>query len=335
MNSWLNGYEVDRYKVNGKDIVFWSFNWYKMAIYPGINSAMNQSDPRRILGAFIRAHRERLPPPVKAAGRRRTPGLRREELADASGVGVTWITWLEQGRDVAASAAALARLAGALRLTPAERASLFDLAGKRDPLAPAAPQSDLFASLLTLPMLITVPAYLLDHTWTVRAWNVPATRLFSGWLDDATADRNLMKFVFLSPKARTLIADWPERSRRLVAEFRADYSRRPHDAAMLALIQHLSMDSPLFAQYWKEQAVLHREGGERRFNHPVDGAQCFLQTSLLVASQQECKLVCLAPTTMVNQAAAQLSPAYHAEDAPPAMLQPDPVEFPVQSTAKR
>lgn len=255
----------------------------------------NQSDSRRILGAFIRAHRERLPPPVKAAGRRRTPGLRREELADASGVGVTWITWLEQGREVAASAAALARLAEALQLTSAERASLFDLAGRRDPVAPAEPQTDLLADLLTLPLLITAPAYLLDHTWTARAWNVAAARLFGGWLDDESEERNLLKFVFLSPCAQTLIADWPERSRRLVAEFRADYSRRPNDVAMLELIEDLSTNSQAFSQYWNDQAVLHREGGERRFNHPVNGAQRFLQTTLLVASQQECKLVCLAP----------------------------------------
>jgi transcriptional regulator with XRE-family HTH domain len=252
-----------------------------------------QADARRLLGTFIRAHRERLPPPAKA-GRRRTPGLRREELADAAGVSVTWVTWLEQGRDVAASAAALSRLADALRLSSAERASMFDLAQKRDP-APARSHADLPDNLLALPSLFTGPAYLLDRTWTARAWNVPAARLFSGWLDDDTADRNLMRFVFLSPRAPALIADWPERSQRLAAEFRADYSRCPHDAAFLALIEELSIKSALFSHYWKEQAVLYREGGERLFNHPADGALRFLQTTLLVASQQECKLVCLAP----------------------------------------
>ncbi len=254
---------------------------------------MNQPDHRRLLGAFIRAHRERLPPTAKA-GRRRTPGLRREELADASCVSVTWITWLEQGRDVAASAAALARLADALQLTSAERASMFDLAQKRDP-APARSQADLPGDLLTLPSLCTAPAYLLDRTWTVRAWNPPAAHLFSGWLDDDTADRNLMRFVFLSPLAQVVIADWPERCRRLAAEFRADFSRFPHDAAMLELIEELSVKSPLFARCWQEQAVLHREGGERTFNHAASGVLRFLQTTLLVASQQECKLVCLAP----------------------------------------
>lgn len=163
-------------------IVSPSFNWYKMTIYAGKKYTMTESDPRRILAAFIRAHREYLPPPPKAAGPRRTPGWRREELAEAAGVSVTWITWLEQGRDVAvaASASALIRLAEALGLTPAERASLFDLAGKRDPAGPADPQADLLPELLTLPALFAGPAYLLDRTWTARAWNADAANLFTG-----------------------------------------------------------------------------------------------------------------------------------------------------------
>lgn len=255
---------------------------------------MTDSDPRRILGAFIRAHRECLPVPAKAGGRRRTPGLRREELAEVAGLSVTWITWLEQGRDVAASVSALTRLAEALRLTQAERASMFDLAGRRDPAGLTEPEVDLIPELLTLPSLFTGPAYLLDRTWTARAWNADAADLFIGWLDESTKERNLLRFVFLSPRAKTLIADWPERARRLVAEFRADFSRRPRDAAMQTLIDDLLAKSPLFTQHWKEQSVLNREGGQRRFNHPTHGAQSFVQTTLLVASQPDCKLVCLA-----------------------------------------
>ena len=247
-----------------------------------------------MLGAFIRAHRERLPLAAKSAGRRRTPGWRREELAEATGVGVTWITWLEQGRDVSASPAVLARLADALRLNPAERASLFDLAGRRDPVEPADLQAELSEHVLALPALFKVPAYLLDHQWTARAWNPAAAKLFTGWLDEDT-DKNLLRFVFLSPIAQKLIVDWPERAHRLVAEFRADYSRRPRDPAMHALIDELSAQSPLFPALWREQTVLHREGGERGFVHPEKSELRYMQTTLLVASQQECKLVCLVP----------------------------------------
>jgi len=254
---------------------------------------MSESYSKRLLGAFIRAHRERLPP--KTGGRRRTPGWRREELAEAALVSVTWITWLEQGRDVTASPAALARLADALRLTPAERASLFDLAGKRDPLAVVEIQTELPFDLLALPGHFDGPAYLLDAGWTARAWNAAAAELFVGWLDAESTERNLLRFVFLEPAAKKLLADWPERARRLTAEFRADFSRRPMDAALQTLIDAFSAASADFVRFWQEQAVLHREGGERRFHHPRRGTLCFVQTTLLVAAQPDCKLVCLLP----------------------------------------
>jgi transcriptional regulator with XRE-family HTH domain len=255
---------------------------------------MDEPDQRRMLGAFIRAHRERLSPP-KAGGRRRTPGLRREELADLAGLGVTWITWLEQGREVKASVSALSRLAEALQLSAAERASLFDLAAKKDPKSRSENVDDLLPSLVELPSLMSVPAYLLDHTWTARAWNQAAAALFVGWLDEVSVDRNLLSYVFRSPLARKLIADWDIRAQRLVAEFRADFNRRPNDSAMKALVDQLSRDSELFVQYWRKHDVLHREGGERQFSHPVLGELKFKQTTLLVALQQEIKLVCLTP----------------------------------------
>lgn len=255
---------------------------------------MNETDQRKMLGAFIRAHRERLSPP-KTGGRRRTPGLRREELADAAGLGITWITWLEQGREVKASVTALSRLADALQLSVAERASLFDLAGKKDPTFKSEIVDDLFPSLIALPGLMSVPAYLLDHTWTARAWNSAAAALFVGWLDEVTEDRNLLRYVFLSPVARTLIADWQSRAQRLVAEFRADFNRRLGDPVMKALVDQLCQECDLFALYWRKHDVLYREGGERQFKHSVLGELKFKQTTLLVALRQEIKLVCLTP----------------------------------------
>jgi transcriptional regulator with XRE-family HTH domain len=249
---------------------------------------------RRMLGAFIRAHRERLTP-LRAGGRRRTPGLRREELADAAGLSVTWITWLEQGREVTASGAALDRLAAALELSPAERTSLFDLAGKKDPQGAPDDDDDLPPALAALPLLVAAPAYLLDHVWTARAWNNQAAALFAGWLDAKSRDRNLLRYVFGSPLARTLIVDWEHRARRLAAEFRADFHRRPGDAAMGELVEGLCRDSAEFAACWQRQDVLLREGGERRFVHPERGELAFVQTTLQVAAQREVKLVVLAP----------------------------------------
>ena len=265
-----------------------------MSIYTGINSNMHTTDQRKMLGAFIRFHRERLSPP-SPGGRRRTPGLRREELSDAAGLGLTWITWLEQGREVTASVAALCRLSDALHLSVAERASLFDLAGKMDPKSRPEPIDELAADLMALPALMLVPAYLLDHSWNAKAWNQAAARLFVGWLDESAADRNLLRYVFLSSHAHLLIADWETRAERLVAEFRADFNRRPGDAERMAIVQQLKTESALFARLWRKHDVLHREGGERLFNHPQMGPLQFSQTTLQVALQPEIKLVCLSP----------------------------------------
>jgi len=252
---------------------------------------MTETNERRLLGVFLRAHRERLPPP-RSAGRRRTPGLRREELAEAAGLSATWITWLEQGRKVTASASALARLADVLRLSAPERASLFDLAGKRDPSAPAT-GAEIRTEWLELTEKFAGPAYLLDHAWTARAWNAAAAELFVGWLDPGASERNLLAFVLLDPAAGALIGDWSARARRLVAEFHADFHRRRGDADMAALVDRLTGESRQFASWWSDQTVLGREGGERVFNHPRRGAIAFRQTTLLVAARPEIKLVCL------------------------------------------
>ncbi len=265
--------------------------YYKIEDYPVINVSMSTPDARRALGAFLRAHRERLPPSAAAIGRRRTPGLRREEIAEACGASLTWIAWLEQGREVSASAPLLARLAAALRLAPAERAYLFELAGKRDPEAPVSGDEALPEEALRLPERMTIPAYVLDGQWTARAWNRAAAELFVGWLD-GDHDRNLMRFIFLSPAAPRLIEEWEDRARRVVAEFRADFSRRLGEPTMRGLIEELDQTSPLFARLWREQAVLGREGGERRFRAPT---RRFRQSTLVFASHPEAKLDCLTP----------------------------------------
>ncbi len=252
---------------------------------------MTQADPNKALGAFLRAHRERLPVPAASWRRRRTPGLRREELAELCGVSLTWITWLEQGRAVSASANALGRLADGLRLTPAERAYLFELGGRRDPSAAAAQENALPEVMRDLPQRMTIPAYLLDRTWTARAWNGSAAALFAGWLD-GEHDRNLLRFLFLSPAARSLLEDWEERARRIVAEFRADFSRHLRDPGMQALVDELSTESAEFLACWQAQSVLSREGGERGFNGP---RRRYHQTTLILASHPDIKLVSLTP----------------------------------------
>src|SRR5262249_46529236 len=154
---------------------------------------------RRELGDFIRAQRERLTPEAAglvAAGRRRTPGLRREEVAQLAGLSATWYTWIEQGRDVSISPTALARLATALGLGRAARAYLFELAGKRDPDPGSGAVDPLPPAVAAAVAAVSAPAYLLDRYWNARAWNAAAERLFVGWLD-RPGERNLLRFIFL------------------------------------------------------------------------------------------------------------------------------------------
>ena len=271
---------------------------------------------RKALGDFLRAQRERLTPAEAglatagqspsnggAARRRRTPGLRREEVAQRGGVSATWYSWIEQGREVSASAPALARLAEALRLSPAERAYLFDLAGKRDPEADepaAAPEPPV--DLQTVVDMIGCPAYAMDRLGAARAWNRQAAHLFVGWLDkkprksqEGKHERNLLRYVFLEPAARKLIHGWEERASRVLAEFRADAGAHLTDDAVKAMIEELRAKSALFAQLWDAQEVLGREGGERTFDHPDDGFLRYRQIGFTLAARPDLKLVMLVP----------------------------------------
>ena len=264
------------------------------APYPGgIPGLLN----RRMLGDFIRTQRERLSPAavgLAGASRRRTPGLRREEVAQLSGVSTTWYTWIEQGRDASMSPSALGRLARALRLGRAEREYLFELAGKRDPDHGAEPDDAFPPALTDSVAAIAAPAYVLDRRWDARAWNAAAERLFTGWLDRA-GERNLLRFIFLEPGARALICDWDERARRVVAEFRAQSGAHLTDRSLRTLIDGLAADSPEFARLWDQHGVLGREGGERTFNHPKDGFLRFEQVTYSLAGHPDVKLTVLVP----------------------------------------
>jgi transcriptional regulator with XRE-family HTH domain/uncharacterized protein YdcH (DUF465 family) len=252
-------------------------------------------EQRRQLAEFVRAHRERLSPTefgLATGRRRRTPGLRREELAQLCGLSATWYTWIEQARQVSVSPTALARLAGALRLGRAERAYLFELAGKRDPDQSRGDADQLPSAALGCVETIQSPAYTLDRCWNARSWNAKAERLFVGWLD-LPGEANLLHFIFLQPSARALICEWEQRARRVAAEFRAACSSHLNDPALHELIDQLHRESADFARFWDEHGVLDREGGERTFNHPTDGFLRYQQVTFTLAGCPDLKLTML------------------------------------------
>jgi transcriptional regulator with XRE-family HTH domain len=255
---------------------------------------------RKELGEFLTALRGRHVPEefgFPAGSRRRAPGLRREEVAQLAGISPTWYAWIEQGRGVNVSAEVLDRLALGLRLTPSERAYLFELAGRRDPLESVPDADTVSDQLVALLKDIKVPAYLMGRSWNLLAWNKPAEKLFAGWLDQPLAAHepapNLLRFVFLRPETRSFLVDWETRARRITAEFRADCRNRLDEPAVQHLIEELRQDSPDFARFWKQHDVLERQGGARAFNDTLRGVVTYQQVTLNPVEQEHIKLVLL------------------------------------------
>lgn len=262
-----------------------------------IHSAVRQ----RALGEFLRKHRELVTKPAdeKKAGerRRRTSGLRREEVAEMARISPTWYARLEQGKEVTPSGAALGRIAEVLRLAPAARAYLFQVAQRVDPMGIA---NFVEADLLIKAMescvhAISYPASVLDKYWTPLYWNAKFGDLFPAWLKGP--ERNLLRYMFLDLNVRTLVIDWERRARRLVAHFRVEFGRYIDDPKMLDLIRGLSEESDLFQQFWEEQQVLWWDGNEKSFHHPQFGLLKFFQTAFVAAVDPTLKLVILRPSS--------------------------------------
>lgn len=190
------------------------------------------------------------------------------------------------------SVTTLAAIARGLRLSQAERSYLFELAARADPSPRRAAPADPL-EMMRLVKTMRTPAYVLDRHWDPIAWNRPATLLFQGWLNTRARPSNLLRYVFLEPASRRFIVDWTERSRRLVAEYRADTAAWQEDPVRRALVQELSDTSREFAAAWSSQTVLRRDGGTRRFEHPRNGKCSYLQHTLRPASQPELKVVVL------------------------------------------
>jgi transcriptional regulator with XRE-family HTH domain len=254
---------------------------------------------RRQSGAFLRSRRERLMPSdvgLPDGFRRRTPGLRREEVALLAGVGATWYTWLEQGRDVQPSAEVLSALADALRLDAAERRHLYILNDRTPPEPkPTGPERVELPLLRMLDSLTGQPAYVLGRRWDVLAWNRAAELLFGDYGNLEGDQRNIMHILFANKEHRKLLVDWSEVASTALAMFRADSARYAGDADFERLINHLMSVSGEFRQLWSRQDVLRSLGSHKRIKHAIAGRMTFEYTSFDVTGQAGMKLVVYTP----------------------------------------
>ncbi|MDH6141946.1 MULTISPECIES: helix-turn-helix transcriptional regulator [Kitasatospora] len=234
------------------------------------------------LGEFLRARRARLRPEdvglTSFGGRRRVPGLRREELAQLAGVSAAYYTRLEQGQSGNASEAVLDALARALRLTEDEHAHLRNLARpRRAKRRPAErPEQVRPATRQLIEAMDGVPAVVLNRRRDVLAWNALGHALVAGHLDrtapERPADRpNLQRMLFLDPHTRELYPDWATEARRAVASLRLAAGGHTDDRRLAELTGELLLNSQEFAALWAKQSVANCTTGRKSFHHPVVG----------------------------------------------------------------
>ena len=244
------------------------------------------------LGVFLRSRRERITPAeagLPSTGRRRTPGLRREEIALLAGISATWYTYLEQGRDVRPSDQVLRALAAALRLSEHERDHLFHLAGNTRAEEPDEPET-VAPGVAAVPSLVEPnPAYVTGASYDLLACNTAAAELFS----DITASPrpNLARWMFTSPAAREVLMDWEREAQGLLARLRAAAGRHPGHPRFTCLVEELHAASPEVRAWWPRYDIQVSHAGTKRLRHPRLGPVTLAHTAFHVADRPEQTLV--------------------------------------------
>lgn len=222
------------------------------------------------LAAFLKDRRTRLDPGAFGfSGRRRTPGLRREEVAQRANISPTWYTWLEQGRGGAPSADVLNRIASGLMLTEPEREHLFMLGLGRPPEVRYKSTEGITPRLQRLlDTLDASPAFIKTATWDVVAWNAAAAVVLTDYGKLPEGQRNLLRQIFSSPSLRAKQHDWEGLARFVVGAFRADAARAGAMSEVSDLVDELSKSSPEFVAFWGENDVRLQSDGLKRIEHP-------------------------------------------------------------------
>jgi len=252
------------------------------------------------LGAWLKNRRTKLDPASfgLAGGRRRTLGLRREEVAQRAGISTTWYTWLEQGRGGRASADVLDRIAEALTLTGVEREHLFLLGLGRPPEVRYRGSDPITPRLQRLlDVLEYSPAIVRTATWDVVAWNRAAAAVLTDYGTLPPGQRNILRMIFCDPRTRAKQSDWQSVARFVVASFRIDAARAGADAEVAALVEELSAASPDFAAMWRDNNVQTHGDGVKQLRHPNAGPITLEYSAFAVDGRPDLSLIVYNPAT--------------------------------------
>ncbi|HLF09868.1 MAG TPA: helix-turn-helix transcriptional regulator [Gammaproteobacteria bacterium] len=252
---------------------------------------------RRQLIDFLKGCRARLAPEqvgLPDTSRRRTPGLRREDVAALAGVSVTWYTWLEQGRDIQVSVHVLERICSTLRMTPDEREYLFALAQRRPPPRARTRSDEVSPTLARMLEALAVPALVMTLRWDVIAWNRLTTKIFRDYDKLPLERRNLLRILLVDDEAyqRDPIA-YEATARRILSKFRVDYSQVPTEPEFEELIAELAARCPIFRRLWNSPEVLGRS--EAVAHHPQLGGITFEHSSYVPEGSPTLRLVVFVP----------------------------------------
>lgn len=255
---------------------------------------------RESLADFLKTRRARLSPTdvgLPNGSRRRTPGLRREEVAILAHVGISWYTALEQGRDIRPSEAILHSLADVLRLTMDERQHLFWLAGQHLAVNPQYGDEEKMCPTLPpiLPALDPNPAYILGQRWNYRAWNQAANFVFSITRAEPPYAHNLLWQLFMNPEKRHFFVHWEAVAQNVVAEFRAEVEKYASDAWTAQLIADLRTNCPEFELLWQQHNVQSSVIRQKALCHPQAGRLLFDHTPLQLMGHPTLKLIVYTP----------------------------------------
>ena len=256
-----------------------------------------------LLGTYLKDRRAKLDPAALgfSPGRRRTPGLRREEVAQRANISPTWYTWLEQGRGGAPSADVLERIARALLLTDIEREHLFLLGLGRPPDVRYQSGGDVTPRLQrVLDALDPTPAIIRTATWDVIAWNRAATFMMADYGALPPGQRNVLRLIFLNPHARALQYEWEKVARFVVGAFRADAARAGATANVGPLVEELCRLSPEFEAIWRDNDVSTYGEVVKHIRHPVLGPFAFEYSSFAVDGRSDLSMVVYNPATAAD-----------------------------------
>jgi transcriptional regulator with XRE-family HTH domain len=253
-----------------------------------------------LLGGFLKHRRAKLDPAAFgfAQQRRRTPGLRREEVAQRANISPTWYTWLEQGRGGAPSADVLDRIARALMLTDVEREHLFLLGLGRPPEVRYRKDEVVTPRLQrVLDALEPSPALIRTAIWDVVAWNRAATVMLTDYGSLPPQQRNILRLIFLDPRVRAAQYDWESVARFVVSAFRVDAARAGAATEVEPLVDELCRLSPEFKALWRDNDLRSHGEGVKHMRHPILGPIAFEYSAFAVDGRPDLSMVIYNPAT--------------------------------------